>query len=81
MDVSSFMCMCFGVNACLRDVIVKFEIFEYKWGSPSGVVANVLECDIVVSEFELRSRYYVHFRTFTLGKGINPLYPPLLWVT
>ena len=28
---------------------------------------------IVVNEFELQSRYYVHFRKNTLGKGMNPL--------
>ena len=39
------------------------------------VVANVLDFDIVVNEFELQSRYYVHFRTNTLGKDINPLNP------
>ena len=39
-----------------------------------GVVANVLDCDIVKSEFELQSRYYVHFLTNTLGKGMNPTY-------
>ena len=27
--------------------------------------------DIVVTEFKLQSRYYVHFRTNTLGKGMN----------
>ena len=30
-------------------------------------------CESVAREFELQSRYYVHFRTNTLGKGINPL--------
>ena len=39
------------------------------------VEANVLNCDIVVSEFELQSCYYVHFRTNALPKGINPPYP------
>ena len=39
---------------------------------PHGIVANVLDCYIVVSEFELQSRYYVHFRTNTLQKGMNP---------
>ena len=34
---------------------------------------KVLDCDIVVSEFKLRSSYYVHFWTYTLGKGMNPL--------
>ena len=28
---------------------------------------------IVVKESELKSRYYVHFLTNTLGKRINPL--------
>ena len=28
-----------------------------------GVMVNVLDCDCIVSEFELQSRYYVHFRT------------------
>ena len=30
-------------------------------GNPSGVVVNVLDYDIVISEFELQSRYNVHF--------------------
>ena len=30
-------------------------------GDPSGVVVNVLDWDIIVSEFELLSRYCVHF--------------------
>ena len=34
---------------------------------PSGVVGNVLNCDIIVSEFELQSRYYINFRTATFG--------------
>ena len=33
-------------------------------------------CGIVVREFVLQSRYYVHFRANTLGKGMNPLILP-----
>ena len=33
--------------------------------------ANVLNCDIVFSEFELQSRYYVHIRTFSTAKDMN----------
>ena len=40
-----------------------------------GVVVNVLDCDIVVSEFELQLRYYVQFWTNNLGKGMKPIYP------
>ena len=38
-------------------------------GSPRGVEANVLYCDIVVSEFDLQSRNYVLFQTNE--KGMN----------
>ena len=31
---------------------------------------------IVVSEFELQSRYYVHFLENTTEKGMNPLILP-----
>ena len=40
------------------------------------LVVKVLDCGIVVSEFELQSHYYVHFRTNTLGKGMTPPYSP-----
>ena len=43
--------------------------------SPCGVMAKLLDCDIVLSEFDLHSRCYIHFRTNTLGKGMNPLIP------
>ena len=42
----------------------------------SSVMVKVLDCEIVVSEFELQSRYNVHFRTNTLGKGMEPLILP-----
>ena len=42
-----------------------------KRGNPCGVVANVLNFDIVQSEFELQSNYYVHFRTNILEKDTN----------
>ena len=44
--------------------------------SLGGVVANVLNCDIVVSEFKLQSHYYSHFWTNALGEKVwTPLYP------
>ena len=36
----------------------------------------MLDNNIVVSEFELKSRYYVHFRTNTHGKSMNSLIYP-----
>ncbi len=40
---------------------------------PRGVMVKAMDCGIVVREFVLQSRYYVHFRANTLGKGMNPL--------
>ena len=40
---------------------------------PCGVMVKTLDGRILVSEFEFQSRYYVHFRTNTLGKGMNPI--------
>ena len=44
---------------------------------PRGVMANVRDCDLEVSEFELQLSYYVYFRT--LDKGMNTL-SSKLWV-
>ena len=41
-------------------------------GCPRGVMVKATDCGIVVSEFVLQSRYYVHFRANTLAKGMNP---------
>ena len=44
--------------------------------APRGVMVKAMNCGIVVREFVLQSRYYVHFRANTLGKGMNPLILP-----
>ena len=38
-------------------------------------MVKAMDCRIVVSEFVLQSRYYVHFRANTLAKGMNLPYP------
>ena len=40
-------------------------------------MANELDYD-TVSEFELQSRYCVHFQTIALGKGMDPLMPSVM---
>ena len=50
-----------------------FTLFH---GCPRGVMVKAMNCGIVVREFVLQSRYYVHFRANTLGKGMNPLILP-----
>ena len=39
-----------------------------------GVMVKVMVCEIVVSEFEFQSRYYVHFQTNTLRKDMNLIF-------
>ena len=41
-------------------------------------MVKVLNCSLVVSEFELQSRYYVYFRTNALGKRTNPFILPAM---
>ena len=38
-------------------------------------MVNVLVFEIIVSQFEISSRYYVNFQTYTHGKGMNFLTP------
>ena len=47
-------------------------------GCPRGVMVKAMDCGIVVREFVLQSRYYVHFRANTLGKGMNPFILPAM---
>ena len=42
--------------------------------------SNMLNCDIIVSKFELQSHCYAHFGTNTLRKGMNHPYPPQVCV-
>ena len=51
--------------------------FFLEWG-PRGVIVKAMYCGIVVSEFVLQSRYYVHFRANTPGKSMNPLILPAM---
>ena len=45
--------------------------------SSSDVVTNVLDCDKVISEFELRSLSYVHFPTNIQEIFFQSPYPPI----
>ena len=54
---------------------------ETKLSHEEGIpIANVLDCDIVVSKFKLKLHYYVYFHNNTFGKGNNLLSPAQLWV-
>ena len=53
--------------------ITVISLLTTTWETPLVIVANVLNCENAVCEFELPSCYYVYFRTNTLGKGKNIL--------
>ena len=65
-----------ATRASLTYYLVYNLISFFIGGGPLGVMVNVVDCGIVVTEFELHLRYYVYFRTNTLGKGINPFILP-----
>ena len=53
-------------------LLLKFIMFTKKrekkteCGEPLGLLVNVLDYDIVESEFELQPRYYVQFRAYNV---------------
>ena len=52
--------------------------YKYKGTSQRGVVAIVLICNIVVSEFELQLGHHIHFLSNTLEKGMKHLVSPAI---
>ena len=77
--ISLSLCLSLCLSICsylpLFSYLSILSIFSYYIReSPRDVVAYVLNCDIIVSKFELQSRYFVHFRTNTLDSshcGLN----------
>ena len=49
---------------------------QFILGCLRGAMVKAMDCGIVIRKFVLQSRYYVHFRANTLGKGMNPLILP-----
>ena len=47
-------------------------------GGACGVMVKAMDFGIEVCEFEIQSRYYVHFRTNSFGKSMNPLILPAM---
>ena len=54
------------------------ENLDPKEEFPRGVMVKAMDCEIVVSEFVFQLYYYVHFRTNTVGKCMNPLILPAM---
>ena len=66
------------VNIILTVDNIQITAQIYTVGCPRGVMVKAMDCGIVVRKFGLQSRYYVHFRANTLGKGLNPLILPAM---
>ena len=58
--------------------IFSFFFSLNKRGCPRGVMVKAMDSGIVVREFVLPSRYYIHFQANTIGKGMNPLILPAM---
>ena len=71
-----YMCVCVCVCVCVCENFL--GSLRYIRGCPRGVMVKAMDCGIVVREFVLQSRYYVHFRANTLGKDMNPLILPAM---
>ena len=56
----------------MNNIIISHEYYPGKY---LGVVANEPDFNIVVSKFELQSRYYVDFWTNTFDKRMKPRIP------
>ena len=42
---------------------------------PRGVVASILDCNIIVSKYKFQLHYYVYFQTNKFGERHEPPYP------
>ena len=73
--VCSVKCIC----VCVAYMCVCWVVRIYVCGGcPRGVMVKAMDCGVIVSEFVLQSRYYVHFRANTLGKVTNPFILPAM---
>ena len=84
-----YVCVCVCVCVCVNFFSFfagskREKVNISKWIGPlrelwGGVLmVKAMDCRIIGSEFVLQSRCYVHFRTNTLGKGMNPLILPAM---
>ena len=59
-------------------LIFQTNFFSPAWRCSRGVMVKAMDFGIVISEFELKSRYYIHIQTYTIAKGMNPLILPAM---
>ena len=63
----------------IKNLLLQYDSLQINLGGcPRGVMVKAMDCGIVIREFVLQSRYYVHFSANTLGKDMNPLILPAM---
>ena len=77
-DDSLVMMMMIDLLALVGKQISEYSLPQIQRGRLHGVMVKAMDCGIVVCEFVLQSRYYIHFRANTLGKGMNPIILPAM---
>ena len=71
--------MLFNINnSVCTQCDLSCNVHHFLERGPRGVMVKAKDSGIMVSEFELKSVYYVHFRTNTLEKGTSPLILPAM---
>ena len=65
----------FNEHFLINFVQIIWSFFLNSW-CRRGVMVKAMVCGVVVSVFELQSRYDVHIWVKTFGKGMNPLILP-----
>ena len=63
--------MIITVYTCICMYLPNLSTTNKMWGSLHGTVANLLDCDIVVVEFELWSHYYSYLPTLLLRQDLT----------
>ena len=59
-----------------RNLYLQSSFHIYTSGRLCGIMTNMLDCGLGVSEFDLQSCNYVYFRTNALRKDMNPFILP-----
>ena len=65
-------------SGSFKNVLYKLCVYKSYRGCPRGVMVKAMDCGIVVSEFVLKSRYYVDLQANTLGKSMTLLILPAM---
>ena len=70
-SLSLFIYRSIDFNLFISWTYLYIYLFLFSVKTPWRNLLMLLDCDVVVNEFEPQSRYDVHFRANSPGKGMN----------